>query len=88
MKIEATNDFVFIIRDEAEKETMGLIIPGQGQEKPSHGTIHSVGDLVQDKKIKQGKGKKAIFHKGNGFDIDYEGQTYLVIEGGRIIGII
>jgi co-chaperonin GroES (HSP10) len=83
--IQAVNNFVFILRDSNEEESNGLLIPGQSQEKPNHGTIHSVGQNVQDKKIKPGK--KCLFFKGNGFDIPFEGTDYLVIEGERIIGI-
>lgn len=86
--IQATNNFVFIIRDEAEKEKEGLIIPGQGQEKPHEGTIFSVGDLVADKKIKSGKGKKCLFFKGNGFDIPYQDKTYLVLESDRVVAVL
>lgn len=83
--IQATNNFVFIKRDETETEVGGFIIPGQGQEKPHSGEVFSVGILVGDKNIK--RGKKALFHKGNGFDITYKEVTYLVIEGERIIGV-
>lgn len=83
--IQATNNFVFIIRDEIKEEAGGLLIPDQGKEKPSHGIIYSVGELVSDKKIK--KGKKAIFMKGNGQDIEYDNQNYLVLDGDRIIGV-
>lgn len=82
--IQATNNFVFIVRDEAERKAGDFIMPGQ-PEKPHHGTIISVGSMVQDKNIK--KGKKALFHRGNGFDIPYEDKVFLVIEGERIIGI-
>ncbi len=87
MTIEARNNFVFIKRDEIEKESRGLVIPGQGQEKPNTGIILSVGGNVLDKELRKDKGKKAVFHKGNGFDIDYVGETFLVIEGERIIGV-
>lgn len=86
MKPRATNNFVFIIRDAAEKETAGLLIPGVGREKPHYGTVDSVGSLVGDKNIR--KGKKAMFHKGTGFEIEYAGVTYLVIEGERIISVL
>lgn len=82
--IQATNNFVFIIRDEAERKAGDFIIPGQA-EKPHHGIIISVGNMVQDKNIK--KGKKALFHKGVGFEIPYEDKVFLVMEGERIIGI-
>lgn len=85
-KIQARNNFVFIKRDEVVNEMAGLIIPGQGREKPHEGTIVSAGPLVEDPAIKNGKGKKAIFHKGIGFEIDIDGETFLVLLGGEIIG--
>lgn len=84
--IQAVNNFVFVIRDESETETSGFILPDQAQEKQHRGTIYSVGDLVEDKKIKEGK--KCLFHKGNGFDVEHEGQVYLVIEGVKVIAVI
>lgn len=87
MKFEATNNFIYIIRDETEKEISGLYIPGKGQEKPHQGIIYSIGDLVQDKKIKKSLNKKAVFHKGVGFEMEIEGQVYLVLTDEQIIGV-
>jgi co-chaperonin GroES (HSP10) len=87
MPIQATNNFVFIIRDKTEDEIGGLIIPDQGKEKPHSGEIFSVGSLVRDVKIKHGKEKTAIFHKGIGFEITYKEVTYLVLMESEIIGI-
>jgi co-chaperonin GroES (HSP10) len=86
MKPKATNNFVFVIRDKSESETGGLLIPGIGREKPHYGVADSVGSLVGDKNIR--KGKKVMFHKGVGFEIEYEGIVYLVIEGERIISVL
>jgi chaperonin GroES len=86
--IQATNDFVFIVREKAKSEDSGLIIPSGGREKPHEGTIHSIGSLVQDKAIKGGKNKKALFHKGAGFEIEYEGTTYLVLNASHIIAVV
>lgn len=86
--IQATNNFVFIVKDKSETEKAGLIIPSEGREKPHSGIIYSIGSMVQDKRIKSGKGKKCLFHKGTGFTIEFEGAEYLVLEGERIIGIV
>lgn len=85
-EIQATNNFVFILRDETVLEKAGLVLPDSGQEKPFKGNICSVGELVQDKKIK--KGKSALWHKGAGMEVSYEDKTYLVIEGERIIAVV
>lgn len=87
-KVSATNNFVFLVRDEVEKEVGGLLIPGQGQEKPHKGVIFSCGSLVRDIKIRNGNGKKALFHKGNGQEIEYDGQTYVVLEDVQIIAVV
>ncbi len=84
--IKATNNFVFIVRDEAETEKMGLFIPSKGVEKPHQGTIYSGGHLVKDPKIKTGK--KCLFHKGCGFSIEYEGVEYLVLTGDEVIAVL
>lgn len=84
----ATNHFVWVKRDETPKEKSGFIIPDQGKKKPKSGTILSPGSLVKDFKIKNGKGKKALFHEGVGQEIEYDGETYLVLEDMHIIAVI
>lgn len=84
--IKATNNFVFIKRDESILEKAGLRLPDMGQEKPHRGIIYSVGELVQDKTIK--KGKSALWHQGNGQEVPIDDEVYLVIEGERIICVI
>lgn len=89
MAIKVTNNSVFVIRDKTESETAGtkLFIPGSGREKPHTGVVYGVGGLVKDPEIKRSKGKKALFHKGTGQEIEYEGQTYLVLDASHIIAI-
>lgn len=86
--IQATNDFVFIIRDVTPTEKSGLVLPTIGKEKPSTGTIFSIGSLAQDKEIKRSKGKKALFHKGIGAEIIYNDETYLVLRESEIIAVV
>lgn len=88
MPIQATNSFVFVTREKAESEKSGIIIPDQGREKPNEGTIISIGDLVQDKKIKGARNKRCLFFKGTGFTISYQGIEYLVLQAEQIIAII
>lgn len=86
--IQATNNFIFVVRDVIEGEKDGFFIPDQGREKPPTGEIISVGELVQDKKIKSAKNKKCMFHKGVGMPIEYEGVEYLVLEDRQIIALV
>lgn len=87
-KVQATNHYVHVKRDETKTETSGLLLPTSGRIKPQAGEILSVGSLVKDVKIKNGKGKRALFHKGVGQEIDYNGETFLILEDLHIIGVI
>lgn len=83
--IQATNKFVWVVRD--KNEDSEFFIPEQGREKPHSGQIVSVGGLVEDKKIRAAKGKKCLFHKGVGFEIEYQGIVYLLLDDQHIIGV-
>jgi co-chaperonin GroES (HSP10) len=84
MQPKATGTYVWIIRDETKSEQSGLLIPGIGREKPQTGIIHSFGDKTTDEDIRTRK--RAIFHKGIGQEIEYNGQIYLVLQEHEIIG--
>ena len=88
MPIQATNNFVFVVRDKVESEKSGIFIPDQGREKPNEATVFSVGDLVTDKKIKAAKNKKCLFFKGAGFTVPFQGIDYLVLTSDQIIAIL
>ena len=88
MKPHATNDTVFVIRDKEEAEKSGLLIPGKDRVKPHEGTVLSIGDLVEDKRIRGGKNKKCLFHKGVGQEIEYDGTIYLILESRHVIAIL
>jgi len=80
-KIQATNTFVLVVRDEIKNEIGGLSIPDSAKKKPSMGTIISVGWDVSDKRIV--KGKKAVFNQNTGFDIELENEIFTVLRGGK-----
>jgi len=84
MQPKATGLYVWIIRDETKTEHAGLLLPGAAREKPQTGTIHSFGDKVTDEDIKTRQ--RAIFHKGIGQEIEYQGAVYLVLQEHEIIG--
>jgi len=84
MQPKATGLYVWIIRDEIKSEQSGLLIPGSAREKPQTGAIHSVGAKVTDEDIRTKP--RAIFHKGIGQEISYNGQDYLVMQEHEIIG--
>lgn len=88
MAIKAVNNYIFVIRDKVELEESGLIIPSAGRIKPHQGEVLSIGSLVKDREIKGSKGKKVLFHKGVGFEIDFEAKTYLVLNEAEVIAIV
>lgn len=84
MTPKATGLYVWIIRDEVQSEKGGLLMLSGSREKPQTGAIHSFGDKVTDEDIKTRP--RAIFHKGIGQEIDYQGTVYLVMQEHEIIG--
>jgi len=85
-KITATNHYVHVKRDGAESEKGGLLIPMAGKVKPHTGLIISTGSKVRDMKIKPGK--RAVWHGTVGQEIEYEGETILVLEDIHILGVV
>jgi co-chaperonin GroES (HSP10) len=86
MKVQATNNCIWVIRDEAESQKGGLIIPDIAKKKTHQGKIQSVGKLVQDKSIKTDN--TAIFNQTSGFEIDFNGITYTILRDTDVIGVI
>jgi chaperonin GroES len=84
MKIKASNDKVWVLRKEVEKEKGGIAIPGSAQKKPHKGDILTVGKLVSDDTIKEGK--VAIFNKSSGTEIEEAGIVYTVLSQIDILG--
>ena len=84
MTPKATGTYVWIIRDETKSEQGGLLMLSGSREKPHTGAIHSFGDKVTDEDIKTRE--RAIFHKGVGQEIEYNGTVYLVVQEHEIIG--
>ncbi len=83
----AANNFVWIIRDETPKESGGLMLLEKSRVKPHTGTIKFVGDLIASKSIKNGVGKKAIWHNTTGQEVTYKDETYFVLPSELIIGV-
>lgn len=82
----AYGKYIFVKRDEEQTEKNGLDIPDHARQKPNTGEILSVGALVEDKSAKPGK--KAIFSKSVGNDIEIEGQTITVLRDEQLLGTI
>jgi chaperonin GroES len=84
MTIKATNNILWVIRDIAESEKNGILIPDSAKPKVHRGKIITVGKLVSDETIKEGR--VAIFNKSSGFEITEDGIEYTVLRQDEIIG--
>ena len=84
--LEARNNIVILVRDDVRREKSGFILPDSGKVKPHSGNVVSVGDMVQDKKIK--KDKKVLFHPTVGWDIEWENVVYTFVDGDKIIASV
>lgn len=83
--IQATNDNVWVLRQDAETEKNGIAIPESAQKKMHMGEVVTKGELVSDKNIKVGS--IAIFNKSAGFQIVEEGVEYTILTQIDIVGV-
>lgn len=78
-KLKAKNNFIIVLRDEADDETgSGIGIPEEMRIKPQTGKVLSVGKLVQDRTIKVGD--TLVFNKTAGFILEFTGEDVLVLK--------
>ena len=84
MTIQATNNNVWVVRDNPELEKSGVLIPDAAKPKVHRGKIITVGKLVSDDTISQGR--VAIFNKNSGFEIEEGGTEYTILTQLDIVG--
>jgi len=93
MKIRPLQDKVLIKREEAvEKTAGGIIIPDTSKEKPSIGTVISVGPGARNEKgdlipMVLKKGDKVLFSKWGGTEIPNSGDLVILKES-DVLGTI
>ncbi len=85
-KLQAAGIYVFVIKDEPEKEMSGFVIPDQAKKKPNTGNIISVGSKVSDPEAKAGV--KAIFAQGNGIPVEIFGTEIHILREDQVLGYI
>ncbi len=84
MTIKATNDNAWVVRDKELTEKGGILIPDSAKPKVHRGKILTVGKLVSDPTIKEGR--IAIFNKSSGFEIEENGIEYTILRQIDIVG--
>lgn len=84
-KIQAVNEYVFVIKDDAITEIDGIKRPDHSSIKPNTGKIISVGGGVIDKNIR--KDRTAIFAKSSGQPVDIFQTEITVLSQDKILGV-
>lgn len=94
MKLKPIQDRILLKREDAEEKTSGgIIIPDTSKEKPSKGTVISVGDGARDDKgniipMTLKAGDKVFFTKWGGTEIKINNEDLLIMKESDILAII
>jgi len=94
MKLRPLHDRVLVKRlDEKEVKKGGIIIPDTAKEKPQEGEVIAVGPgkvtdggKLQPMSVKAGD--KILFGKYSGSEVKLEGEEYLIMHEGDVLGIL
>jgi len=86
MRIKPLGDRVLIKPITEEKRTEGgLVLPDTSKEKPQKAEIVAVGKLED---VELNVGDRVIFSKYAGTEIKLEGEDYILIDSGDVLGLI
>ncbi|MBC8432823.1 MAG: co-chaperone GroES [Desulfobacterales bacterium] len=94
MKLRPLNDRILVKRVEEKEVTKGgIIIPDTAKEKPAEGKVVAIGN---GKLGKDGKripltlkvGDRILFGKYGGAEINLDGEEYLIMNEGEVLGVI
>ena len=94
MKLAPLDDRVVIKQSEAEeKSTGGIILPDAAKEKPQRGKIIAVGpgkilDNGKRGEMNVKKGEEVLYAKYTGNEIEIDGENYIILHEGDILGVI
>ena len=90
MNIKPLADKVIVKPDEVSKSqsTGGIIIPDTAKEKPQRGEVVAVGPGEdEDSPMHVKAGDKVLYSKYGGTELEYEGETYLIMSESEIYAI-
>ena len=94
VRLQPLGDRVVVRRDESEEKTAGgLVLPDSAQDKPSRGTIVSVGTgkLLDDctrGSLQVKEGDRVLFTSYAGTEIDIDGDQLLIMSESDILAVI
>ena len=94
MKLRPLDDRIVIKQLEAEEKTAGgIILPDAAKEKPQIGKVIVVGPgkVLDDgtrSKMSVKKGDEVLYGKYMGNDVEIDGEKFVIIREGDILGIV
>jgi chaperonin GroES len=89
MKIKPLADRVLVKPAPAEEKTVGgIIIPDSAKEKPLKGEVIATGNGTKDEEMVVKNGDAVLYGKYAGTEIEWEGETYLIMRQSDILAII
>ncbi len=94
MKLAPLDDRVVIKQSEAEEKSLGgIILPDAAKEKPQRGKIIAVGpgkilDNGKRSEMNVKKGEEVLYAKYSGNEIEIDGENYVILHEGDILGVI
>ncbi len=87
--IKPLSDRVLILPNPAEEKTAGgLFIPDTAKEKPLAGKVVAVGPGTSDVKMEVAVGDTVLYGKYSGTELNYEGETYLIMKQSDIVAVV
>lgn len=89
MAVRPLSDRVLVKPNPAEEKTAGgLFIPDTAKEKPLMGKVIAAGPGTADIAMEVKVGDTVMYGKYAGTELNYEGESYLVVKQADIIAVI
>lgn len=89
MNVKPLADRVLILPNPAEEKTAGgLFIPDTAKEKPLAGKVVAVGPGTKEVQMEVKVGDQVLYGKYAGTELQFEGESYLIMKQNDILAII
>ena len=93
MKLVPLGDKIVLKQLEAEETTKsGIVLPGQGKEKPQQAEVVAVGPggMLDGKEVVMQVlvGDKVIYSKYAGTDVELDGEEYIIVKQNDILAVV
>ncbi|NDV77392.1 co-chaperone GroES [Dysgonomonas sp. 511] len=89
MSIKPLADRVLIKPAAAEEKSVGgIIIPDTAKEKPLKGEVVAVGGGTKDEEMVLKAGDNVLYGKYAGTEIEFDGESYLIMRQSDVLAII